>query len=50
MGAYKVALVMKDGSVIEDVLVAWGDEIVKIAGADDFDLDVASVVSAEDRS
>ena len=31
-GAYKVALVMSDGTIVEDVVVAWGDEVVSVAG------------------
>ena len=50
MGAYKVALVMKDGSVIEDVIVAWGDDVVRIAGVDGCPINVDDVVDAEDRS
>jgi hypothetical protein len=50
MGVYKVALVMKDGSRIENVLVAWGSEVVRVEGSEDFDIDVASIVDAEDRA
>ena len=29
-GAHKVALIMKDESVIEDVIVTWGVEVVRV--------------------
>ena len=50
MGAHKVALVMRDGTVVEDVIVAWGDQIVKIGDTTNIEIDVADVVGAEDRS
>jgi len=50
MGAHRVALIMKDGSVVEDVIVAWGDEVVRIGGVDGCPIDVDEVVDAEDRS
>jgi hypothetical protein len=45
-GAYKVALVLSDGTVIEDVIVAWGDEVAKIAGVDVVSFDASQVVDA----
>ena len=49
MGARKVALIMKDGSVVEDVLVAWG-EVVRIGGAEGCPVDLHDVVDVENRS
>ena len=34
MGAHRVDLVLRDGRVISDVIVAWGDEVIRIAGHD----------------
>lgn len=50
MGVYKVALVMKDGSVIEDVIVAWGDDVIRVGGVDGCPIDLADVIDAKDRS
>lgn len=50
MGTHKVALIMKDGSTVEDVVVAWGDEVVRIGGVDGCAINPADVVDAEDRS
>jgi hypothetical protein len=49
-GAYRVALVMSDGRLIEDVIVAWGDQVVRIAGVDVASFDGSEVVDAVDRS
>jgi C-terminal processing protease CtpA/Prc len=48
-GACRVALVMSDGGIIEDVIVAWGDEVVRINGVDVADFDGSQVVDAIDR-
>lgn len=48
-GAYVVALVMSDGTVIEDVVVAWGRDVVSIAGIDVANFDGSRVVDALDR-
>lgn len=50
MGTHKVALVMSDGSVVDDVIVAWGDEVVRVGGVDGCPINVADVIGAEDRS
>jgi hypothetical protein len=50
MGFYHVALVMADGSVLEVVVVAWGDEVIKIGGSKHYSLDTSQVVDAQDRS
>lgn len=49
MGAHKVALVFRDGRVVEDVIVAWGGEIVSVGGTTDFDIDPEDVIDAENR-
>jgi hypothetical protein len=48
-GAHKVALVMTDGTVIEDVIVGWGDEVVRVAGVDASSFDTSQVIDAIDR-
>ena len=50
MGAHRVALVLKDGQVIEDVTVAWGDEIVSVGGVPHRDFPTDEVVDAENRA
>jgi hypothetical protein len=50
MGLFHVALVMADGSVVDDVVVTWGDGVVHIAGSKDYSLDPSLVVDALDRS
>jgi hypothetical protein len=49
-GAYKVALVMSDGTIIEDVIAAWGGEVVRVAGVDVTSFDTSQVVDAIDQS
>lgn len=51
MGAYKVDLVLRDGRIIKDVVVAWGDEVVRIGAQDDVSgFPVGDVVDAIDAS
>ena len=49
-GACQVDLVLSDGRVIEDVTLAWGDEVVTVAGIDVGDFDASDVVDVIDRS
>ena len=49
MGSHRVALVLKDGSLVEDVLVAWGNEVIRVGGVEGCSIDVADVVDAQDR-
>lgn len=49
-GANRVALVLRDGTVIEDVDVAWASDVVRIAGSEDFTLDPEHVVDAQNRA
>ena len=46
MGAHRVSLVLKDGRVIDDVVVAWGDEIVRVGDNDEMDFRPDDVVDA----
>ncbi len=50
MGANRIAVTLGDGSVVEDVIVAWGRQVVRVAGVDGCPFDASQVVSAEDRS
>jgi len=50
MGTHKVALIMRDGSVVEDVLVAWGDEVLRVGKGEVVPFDLHDVIDAEDRS
>lgn len=34
MGAHRVALVVRGGEIIEDVIIAWGDEVVSVGHED----------------
>jgi hypothetical protein len=50
-GAYRVQLVLADGRMIPDVVLAWGDEIVRVGsadvhGPDDLDFEVTDVADA----
>jgi hypothetical protein len=49
MGAHRVALVPLDGSVIEDVQIAWGDQVVRGGGRDEFDPPVDAIVDVISR-
>jgi hypothetical protein len=50
MGLNRVALVLRDGRVIEPVFVAWGNQIVTPDGSSPLDIDPGGVVDALDRS
>lgn len=49
MGAHRVAITMKDGSTIEDVIVAWGFEVLKVGGVDGCPFFAEDAVDAENR-
>jgi hypothetical protein len=49
MGAHRVALVLRDGRVVEDVQVAWASNVVRIAGAEAFDIPLEDVVDVLNR-
>jgi hypothetical protein len=50
MGAQRIALVLATGAVLDDVIVAWGDEIVSIGGEEPRGLPLHDVVDVVDRS
>ncbi len=35
MGAHKIAVRLKDGTIVEDVIIAWQQEIVSVGGSPD---------------
>lgn len=49
-GTHRVALVMKDGNVIENVIVADGDKVIRVGETEGCPIVVAAVADAEDRS
>jgi len=50
MGTHKVALKLRDGTIVENVLVAWGNEVIRVDGVDGCPFDPKEVVDAYDRS
>jgi hypothetical protein len=50
MGVQTVALVLRDGSLIEDVQVAWGRDVARVGGSGDFELRADEIVDVLDRS
>jgi hypothetical protein len=50
MGAHKVALKMRNGALVEDVIVAWGNEVVRVGGVNGCLIDPNDVVEVENRS
>lgn len=50
MGAQRIALVLATGEVIDDVVVAWGEEIVSVAGQEPRGVPLQAVVDVIDRS
>jgi hypothetical protein len=50
MGAHRVALVLRDGQIIEDVQVAWGDDVIRIGGRDQFELPIDDIVDVLNRA
>ena len=50
MGANRVALVLRSGAVIDDVILAWGEEVVRIGGADPAKVPMDDVIDVIDRS
>jgi hypothetical protein len=50
MGAHKVAVELRDGTIVDDVLVAWGGEVIRVGGVDGCSFDPSAVVNAYDRS
>lgn len=50
MGANRVALVLKDGTIIDDVILAWGEEVVRVGGGEPRNIAVDDIVDVIDRS
>lgn len=50
MGAHKVAVRLRDGRVIEDVVVAWEKEIIRVGDSADIPFSTDDVVDVMDRS
>jgi len=50
MGAHKVAVVLRDGRVVEDVIVAWGKEIISEGGQIEISFLPEDVMDVVDRS
>ena len=50
MGAHKVAIVLRDGRVVEDVIVAWEKEIISEGGHTGLSFAPEEVVDVVDRS
>jgi predicted nucleic acid-binding protein len=49
MGAHNVDLVLRDGRVVHNVTVAWGEEIIRVGQSNGIDFDPAEVVDARAR-
>ena len=50
MGAYKADLILRDGRVVRDVTLAWGDEVVGVGGGTTVDFDPADVIDAVEHA
>jgi hypothetical protein len=50
MGAQRVALVFASGEVVEDVILAWGEEVVSVAGKEPHALPLFAAIDVVDRS
>jgi hypothetical protein len=50
MGAQRVALVLASGEVVEDVILAWGEEVVSVAGKEPHALPLFAAIDVVDRS
>lgn len=50
MGVQTVALVLRNGRVVEDVQIGWGREVIRVAGEDGASVDWDDVVDVLDRS
>lgn len=49
MGAHRVDLVLRDGRVVKDVVVAWGDEIVDLGQGQVLDFDPDEVTDVRNK-
>ena len=50
MGAYRIAVTLADGSMVEDVIAAWGHQVIRVGGIDGCPFDARTVKDASDRS
>lgn len=50
MGAQRIAIVLASGEVVEDVIVAWGEEVVSVAGKEPRALPLHAAIDVIDRS
>lgn len=50
MAAHRVALELRDGRIIENVVVAWGEEIVRVGDSEVIDFDPETIVAVHARS
>ena len=50
MGAHRVALLLRNGETVDNVIIAWGDEIVHLGGRDSADVSVDQIADVVDRS
>lgn len=50
MGTNKVAVVLKDGRIIEDVFVAWATEVVKVGSSTNIPFKAEDVVDVINRA
>lgn len=48
-GAYRVALVIDDGTIVDDVLVAWGRDVVSVGGVSVPAFDASHVIDVIDK-
>jgi hypothetical protein len=50
LGTHKVAVRLRDGRMVEDVIVAWEKEIISVGGEEDISFSPDEVVDVLDRS
>jgi hypothetical protein len=51
MGVHRISLILKGDVRIHDVLIAWGDDVVKVGGRTELgDLRLGDVVDVADES
>ena len=50
MGAQTIRVTLADGRTFDGVTVAWGHEVVRVAGFDVLPFDASEVVEVEDSS
>jgi hypothetical protein len=46
MGAFRIDLILQDGRVVRGVMVAWGEQIVRIGDGEPVDFNGSDVVDA----